>query len=155
MKTTCAYDEDLVDRCNIFSCWQNLVTVITLIKRSARRCYRKGGNEPAKLQEESIEILIKITQNRAYGDEIASLSTKSLVSKAKPLCHLSSVLDEKGILQVIGRLSQSSRSVEQRNPIILPERARLTVRVLSVRHFQARVHHQGIITEGALRNLWY
>lgn len=154
-KTTCALDEDFADRCNRFSRWHKLVSVITLIKGRARRRFkRKGGNEPVRLREESEEVLIKIIQKQAYGDEIASLSTKSPVSKASPLCRLSPVLDEKGILRVGGRLSQSSLPVEQRNPIILPGKSHLTV--LLVRHIHELVHHQGrLITEGALRNHGY
>lgn len=46
---------------------------------------KKGENEPAKLREESETILIKITQNHAYGDKVASLSKKSL-SPMQVLC---------------------------------------------------------------------
>lgn len=71
-KTTCALDEDFADRCNRFSIWHKLVSVITLIKGRARRRYKKKGeNEPVRLWEESEEILIKINQKHAYGDEIA------------------------------------------------------------------------------------
>lgn len=60
-KMICALDEDFADRCNRFSRWYKLVSVIIFIKgRVRRRFKRKGGNELVRLREEFEEVLIKI-----------------------------------------------------------------------------------------------
>ncbi|XP_062619290.1 uncharacterized protein LOC134280860 [Saccostrea cucullata] len=156
-KTTCALKESFVTTFDRFSNWHNLVGAIGLIKGLVKGHLKdKASAEPNHigLREESHKLLIRLTQQSAYSDEISSLREGTLVSKASLLHRLSPFLNENGILRVGGRLSQSSLPVEQRNPMILPGKAHLTTLLIS--HVHERVQHQGrLITEGALRNCGY
>ena len=127
--------------------FSTLVKITCWIRRFISRM--KGKTMPAEKKisvTEALaaeEYLIKRSQARTFYSEIRLLSP----TPPQPLqkkCHLLSLRPEVtkgGILRVGGRLNNSSISEEEKHPIILSTKDRLTVMIFT--HFHLKLGHGG------------
>lgn len=86
--------------------------------------------------------LYRYVQSCYFADEITALSNKKPLSKT--LRKLGAYLDEHGLLRVGGRLQNSQLNCDQKHPLILPRKARLTS--LIIEHFHRVYLHPGVQT---------
>ena len=85
-------------------------------------------------------LWIASAQQSTYPNELNILRKGNEISNG-PLLALHPILDEKGLMRVGGRLSQSSEPYDRRHPIIVPGRHDLTK--LMVRYEHSRILHAG------------
>ncbi|XP_076653517.1 uncharacterized protein LOC143359464 [Halictus rubicundus] len=78
-----------------------------------------------------------------FGNEIKCLQAKNTTSKCR-IASLNPFLDEDAVLRVGGRLQKSDLPYDQKHPILLPSRHRLTD--LIIRETREKHHHTGIQT---------
>lgn len=90
--------------------------------------------------ENALIIVIKHVQGVCFGDDIQKLSKSRLISK--PLRKLAVFLDERGLLRVGGRLKHADLTFEQKYPILLPSKHRLTD--LLIESFHNQYLHSGL-----------
>ena len=93
--------------------------------------------------KEAERFLLKRSQRRSYGDDIAVLADdpkKTVTSTSNLLC-LTPFLDHKGLMRVGGRLENSALSYYQKYPVILSPKDPLTILLISSKHKD--LHHSG------------
>lgn len=97
-------------------------------------------------------ILVKHVQSQTLGDEILSIQRQRSISKS--LRKLSPFLDDEGILRVGGRLVHSSLPFNQKHPILLIRKHRLTELIIQDIHDEHL--HPGVQTLHYLlrQNFW-
>ena len=69
---------------------------------------------------------VKFTQLSEFSHEISTLKAGETLTVNWKISKLPSLLDQKGLLQVRGKLNFSNRELSRRNPIILPGKQRWT-----------------------------
>lgn len=132
---------DLDSRLAHISNWNCAVRAIARI----RRCVSKRGNDLTKkltVQEtqEAETIIIKGVQKQAFSAEFAQLSTKKSLPSTSSLFHTDPFLHD-GIIRVGGRLNNSSLSIGEKHPIILPKHCHITRLIIADCH--QKTQHQG------------
>lgn len=122
-----------------------LIRVVSFIFRflfnvrnpTAKRSGPLTGNE---LQVAS-EFLIKEAQVREFEEEIKNLKKGVSVPKNSKVKSLNCFLDESSILRVGGRLKYSDLSLDEKHPIVLPDKHPLTLSI--VRYYHIKYLHVG------------
>ena len=84
-------------------------------------------------------IIVKLTQEAQYPQEIASLSRGEDISKSSKIISLSPFLDSKGLLRMSSR-SQTGVSFQEKNPLIIPKSI---LGELIVKHYHEQSYHPG------------
>ena len=150
------------DRFKRFSTWDSLVRAIAFLKRFVRR-WKSSSKDSDQVTQSSVtsdavSVIIKSAQSEAYREEIDAIRNGDSPPRSSSLLPLSPVLDEEGFLRVGGRLRHMKGEFDDdksvTHPIIIPKKHH--VALLLVRHYHAKVHHQGRnITEGAIRSAGY
>ena len=148
-----------------FSDWSRLVKAIAALITVIRRFRKQDSSGPLArddgpttgtgVLDQAKIVIIKSVQHETYREEIKCLKNSKALPKASPLIKLSPVKDEDGLLRVGGRLDRADLTNNERHPIILPSSHH--VATLLVRHFHAKVFHQGRhLTLGSVRGsgLW-
>ncbi|XP_076660104.1 uncharacterized protein LOC143363391 [Halictus rubicundus] len=93
-------------------------------------------------------VIVQCEQRRFFAAEISGLE-KSRSPLRGPLVRLNLFLDERGILRVGGRLKHSLLDYDEKHPIILPEKSKVTA--LLIVYFHEKLLHGG--TQLTLHNL--
>jgi hypothetical protein len=139
-------EDRLLRRFSKFSEWDRLVTAITTLKMRIN-----PSPKPLITIREDVKIfIIKLDQERAFGDFISGRSNKMPDS----LERLDPFLDSEGVLRVGGRLKPSQLAYGVKHPIILPKLSHITE--LLVRKCHQEVLHQGrSFTLGKVRESGY
>ncbi|XP_073965607.1 uncharacterized protein [Choristoneura fumiferana] len=90
------------------------------------------------LEEANATLLacIKQLQDHEFEDDIKQLKTRGRVLKRSSLRTLCPFFDEKGILRVTGRITNSDASYATRHPIIMPAKSHLTKLIILDAHHQ-------------------
>ncbi|XP_050300129.1 uncharacterized protein LOC126738734 [Anthonomus grandis grandis] len=136
---------------NRFSSLSKLQRVCAYCWRFIKNCQKKGSPEKSsnvsssylsvsELQEAFL-VLIKISQQKSFSEEIIDLSNNRSVSKSSKLKRLNPFLDDKGFLRVGGRLEQSNFDFDKKHPIVLDSKHELTG--LLFKHEHIRLYHAG------------
>ena len=142
-------DTSLLNRFEYFSSWSRLVRAVSVCLQFKQllkdRKTKKASVEHSRSTVDDLSAaeseIIRQVQRDYFGDDLDKLSNGRPVAKASNISRLNPVLDQKGILRVGGRLSNSSVDQNIRTPIILPRKSHITN--LLLRHFHEKVQHQG------------
>ncbi|XP_014247980.1 uncharacterized protein LOC106665787 [Cimex lectularius] len=121
----------LIDEIERFSTFIRLRRVFAWVKRflhnsQARRNRLEPKTGPLTPDEldESLFVIVKITQKFYFNAELEMLKGKGKISpKVQALTHF---IDERGLLRVGGRLSQSTLVRESKHPVLLPKVSHLS-----------------------------
>lgn len=113
-----------------------------------KACQTKGklnelNNKLLSVSElnEALLVLIKLSQQETFFNEITELSTEKWVSKSSKLKRLNPFLDVIGMLRVGGRIENSEFKFEKKHPIVLCAKHHLTILLLRAEHL--RLYHAG------------
>lgn len=98
--------------------------------------------------------IIKIVQNKSFGDDIAHMQKYKKVRATSKLLNLCPMLDTHGILRVGGRLEHANLSNSQKHPMILPNNHKLSELLIEQAHKQT-LHGGARLTLGHLRNKYW
>jgi hypothetical protein len=86
------------------------------------------------------EYWITLTQQQVFQPELRALRKLLPMPKCSKLCSLSVFLDSSGLIRVGGRLKKSNIPIDQKHPIVLPNRSPLTkliIKQMHLNHFHA------------------
>lgn len=103
---------------------------------------------------DALNIIIKEVQGHEFEDEINSLKNKGHVNKKSKILSLNPFLDNKGILRVGGRLSNSNISDSAKHAIILSKHSRLTELIINQGH-KSTMHGNARLVLLYLRNKYW
>jgi len=107
----------------------HLKRVLSWCTRFVDNC-RSPRNHSSQLSLEELQStetrLLKLSQERSFKADYASLLATGRVSGKSSIRHLQPYLDEKGLIRVGGRLEKSALSVSQKHPVILHQSDRLS-----------------------------
>ena len=123
---------------NNYSSWTKLNRITAWILRfsvNSRQIdpeNRKSGELSVLELREAEFALVRITQKLFFEDELRKLSKGLVLSRY--LQKLNPYLDEKNILRVRGRLTNADLPEEQKHPILLPKKAKLTELLIDSYH---------------------
>ncbi|XP_076294565.1 uncharacterized protein LOC143215848 [Lasioglossum baleicum] len=110
-------------------------------------CLRTDELDNARL------TIVRCEQLRLFSTEIACLEGSRSLLRG-PLVRLSPFLDERGILRVGGRLKHSLLDYDEKHPIIMPEKSKVTS--LIIVYFHERLLHGGTqLTLSNLRRMYW
>ena len=153
LATQMAVGENLKsDRFSRFSEWPALQGAIAkLITLVRSRSKKQDEASTVDAYEKAKIVIIKSVQHDAFQKEMVCLERLEKLPKASSLAKLSPVIDEQGLLRVGGRLEKADLSNYECHPLILPSSHHVTT--LIVRHYHAKVQHQGrVFTHGLIRS---
>ena len=149
-------EADEMDDFSRFSSWRAVVRGMARAKRLAsqvksslslkgrlRSNISRLGSNPltvADLQAAESRI-IKMIQQTYFEEEINALETKESISRSSKLYQLSCFLDKDGILRVGGRLKYTNLYSVFKHPVLLPNKAHISL--LLIRDCHHAIQHQG------------
>lgn len=117
------------------------VSVLTLSKRSVSLCDEEF--EAAEL------VVLRQHQRLELSDVFEKLASGSDLLQAHPLAPFRPFVDEQGILRVNSRASTTEEAFDVRYPIILPEKSKLTPKIMK------EIHHHLLKHVGGKDTLFY
>ncbi|XP_055017008.1 uncharacterized protein LOC129411104 [Boleophthalmus pectinirostris] len=146
-----------------FSKWTSLVKAVAYLCHIAHSFKSKDCEGwhlcKTSLTGESLTraeyTIIRCVQHEVYAEEIKRIKAKQDLPRNSPLYKLKPIIDDKDLLRVGGRLSESKLTSQEANPLLIPRMHHITT--LLIRHHHEAVKHQGRhFTEGAVRasGLW-
>lgn len=108
-----------------------------------------GRNSMSKYELAKAEnFLMRLAQQNEYAEEIHALKRGKSVSKSSKIYTFSPYLDENGVLRAETRLTTQQFDSNQRRPIILPSKHRLTeLLVLDIHEKMKHVHVEAVVNE--------
>ncbi|XP_050303785.1 uncharacterized protein LOC126741423 [Anthonomus grandis grandis] len=128
-------DIDIFER---FSSFIKLLRVFAYILRFKDRVLNKVTQSSIELTvtelTESQQKLIKLAQSESFPEEISRLNIGKTLNKNSKILSLRPFLDQHKIVRVGGRLSKSEITFNQRHPIILPYKHKLTDLIILDQH---------------------
>ena len=136
------------ERFSRFSQWSILRGAIARLITAARaRAAQKGP--PTRAYEQAKVVILRCVQYGAFTTDIECLKHSEKLPRTSPLAKLCPIIDKDGLLRVGGRLRTADVSNEERHPLIFPNLCH--VWTLIVRHYHAKVQHQGrVFTHGSV-----
>ncbi|XP_052815239.1 uncharacterized protein LOC128242202 [Mya arenaria] len=138
------------ERFSRFSEWRRLVQAIAYLQHFVEKDQAKSQRKEVPSYQKAEKFIIKVVQAESYLKELDCFKLGKPVSKQSHILQLDPYLDEDGLLRVGGRLSRSSLSTCEKNPIIIPGDHHISV--LLIRHYHESVQHKGRhFTAGAVR----
>lgn len=122
-----------------FSQLTRIKRVCAFILRFKDNCFlpkhkRSAGPLSVEVLDQAFTKLIHISQTNAYPLEYNALLKKRPLDKKSKILSLNPFLDNKGLLRVGGRISNSSFNFEKKFPIILSSKQRLTLLIFEHEH---------------------
>ncbi|GFR33482.1 integrase catalytic domain-containing protein [Trichonephila clavata] len=116
--------------------------IFRFVNAFRRKDFEKGPLASEELFNTEI-FWVKVTQNDFYSSEITCLKSDKPLQKDSKLLCLNPFLDDNHVLRVTGRLGKTtSLSANEKHPIILPSKSRLTELLIWESH--KRVFHSGV-----------
>ncbi|XP_075168002.1 uncharacterized protein LOC142240188 [Haematobia irritans] len=147
--------EEIISR---FSSLNRCLRVISYIFRFYNACKRKLICDNPVLRHEEIEFVkhrfILLSQQTAFPKEMENLRDKRPVHKKSRLLTVNPFIDDKGLLRVGGRITNSGLRYEEIHPIILSEKSKFADLLIDFTH-QILLHSEHHIMLRAIRQGYY
>lgn len=128
-----------------FSCVKKLLRVTAWVLRFINALKRKVNQKGTLTSDElnrAEQLWVKVVQNEFYSKEIDCLKNKKPLPKDSKLLSLHPFLDHENVLRVSGRLQKTHLSMNEKHPIILPPKCKLTELLIWESH--ERVFHSSV-----------
>ncbi|GFT86754.1 integrase catalytic domain-containing protein [Nephila pilipes] len=111
---------------------------------NTRNTLKKRGAVDTEELKKSEEYWIKEIQKETYGSEIIDLEKTQKVSDCSKIRSLVPYLDDRQILRIKGRLDESELSLDEKQPILLPQNSKFTEMLILREH--TKNFHSGVTT---------
>lgn len=135
--TVVQFTDTLCSRCSSF---YKLVRVVAFCKRFIWNCQhptkRFAGAITVTEKESAILSIVSRVQHEAFSSEMQQLSKSRCLPNRSRILSLNPFVDTEGILRVGGRLQQSSLHENQKLPILLPQKHRVTRLIIKEEHLR-------------------
>ncbi|GFT43582.1 integrase catalytic domain-containing protein [Nephila pilipes] len=105
---------------------------------------KKRGVVDTEELKKSEEYCIKQIQKETYGSEIIDLEKTQKVSDCSKIRSLVPCLDDRQIVRIKGRLDESELSLDEKQPILLPQNSKFTELLILREH--TKNFHSGVTT---------
>ncbi|GFV36985.1 integrase catalytic domain-containing protein [Trichonephila clavipes] len=130
---------------NLSNDYFKIIRVLSFICRFVYNCKSKEskGIGPLDLGElkKAEQLLLKLVQKEEFKVEMNGIQNSAMVPSNSRVKTLNPFIDSEGILRVGGRLRNSDINYNQKFPILLPSKHKLTY--LIVEHFHKKFLHSG------------
>ncbi|GFT90436.1 integrase catalytic domain-containing protein [Nephila pilipes] len=139
-----------------FSSYLKLLRVTAFVFRNiynTRNTLKKRGAVDTEELKKSEEYWIKVIQKETYGSEIIDLEETQKVSDCSKVRSLVPYLDDRQILRIKGRLDESELSLDEKQPILLPQNSKFTELLILREH--TKNFHSGVTTTMVLRRKFW
>ncbi|GFS41635.1 integrase catalytic domain-containing protein [Nephila pilipes] len=130
-----------------FSSYLKLLRVTAFVFRyiyNTLNTLKKRGAVNTEEFKKSEEYWIKEIQKETYGSEIIDLEKTQKVSDCSKIRSLVPYLDDRQILRIKGRLDESELSLDEKQPILLPQNSKFTELLILREH--TKNFHSGVTT---------
>ena len=125
---------------NITNNYSKLIRICSFILRfinNAKKPINKStGHLSSKEMKYASNVLVRLVQHESFSEEICELSKGKHVSKKSKLRDLNVFIDNNQLIRVGGRLRHAEISYNQKYPIVLPAKHKLTVIIVSYFHIK-------------------
>ncbi|GFV53907.1 uncharacterized protein TNCV_166741 [Trichonephila clavipes] len=122
-----------------------IIRVLSFICRFVYNCKSKESKRIGPLDLEELkkaeQLLLKLVQKEEFKVEMNGIQNSAMVSSNSRVKTLNPFIDSEGILRVGGRLRNSDINYNQKFPILLPSKHKLTY--LIVEYFHKKFLHSG------------
>ncbi|KAF5283061.1 hypothetical protein FQR65_LT14078 [Abscondita terminalis] len=136
--------EELLNRYSTFTKLQRVTAYILRFLKNSRSKKENRALDNLSLEElnNSLNVLVKLTQNASFSDELKVLRSTS-VKNYKNNCvnSLNLFIDNQGLIRVGGRIRRSNLCFDKMHPLLLPKGHNFTKLVL--RHYHITYLHCG------------
>ncbi|GFV31585.1 integrase catalytic domain-containing protein [Trichonephila clavipes] len=130
---------------NLSNDYFKIIRVLSFICRFVYNCKSKESKRigPLDLGElkKAEQLLLKLVQKEEFKVEMNSIQNSAMVPSNSRVKTLNPFIDSEGILRVRGRLRNSDINYNQKFPILLPSKQKLTY--LIVEDFHKKFLHSG------------
>ncbi|GFT74752.1 integrase catalytic domain-containing protein [Nephila pilipes] len=140
-----------------FSSYLKLLRVTAFVFRyiyNTRNTLKKRGAVNTEELKKSEEYWIKEIQKETYGSEIIDLEKTQKVSDCSKIRSLVPYLDDRQILRIKGRLDESELSLDEKQPILLPQNSKF-MELLILREHTKNFHSRVTTTLVMLRRKFW
>ncbi|XP_029164503.1 uncharacterized protein LOC114935772 [Nylanderia fulva] len=143
--------------------YSSLTTLIrtTAWVQRALQLFRKSvasrsSHEPLTVEEleSALMLWVKLTQQIYFSSEIKTLKSQRSLSTSSSLYRLTPFLDSEGLLRLRGRLFRSQLDPEEKHPLILPRKCRLSILVMD-HHYRKTLHGGPQLTLSSIRQRFW
>ncbi len=129
----------LLETFSNYSDWSFITRITARILRLAQNTAGSQTLTVEEINHASLRV-IKLVQEVAFKDEWQALMKGQEISRRSKLYRLNPYIAD-GVMRVGGRLKNSSLSMNQKHPVLLPREGHITQLIIS--HFHKQVQHQG------------
>nr|CAH7719124.1 unnamed protein product [Callosobruchus chinensis] len=135
------HEISIFEKFSSFTRMQRVASFIFRFYNNAKAtCESIKGPLTVKELNHALEVLTKLSQFQSFSTEVIDLKNHKRLKRSK-LLNLNPFLDDRGILRVGGRLRNSELNFNQKHPIILHEKHKFTVLLVTYEH--QRLLHAG------------
>ena len=143
VQSTVVEEESIISKLiEKYSSWTKLKRVVGKIILAIKK-FRKQEVEndlSKEILDEAEKLIVQNEQRKYYDKEIKAINQGNIRDKRSPLYKLDPIIKD-DIIRVGGRLNRASISFEEKHPIILSKKSRVSE--LIVVHAHVKVGHQG------------
>ncbi|GBM27955.1 hypothetical protein AVEN_21954-1 [Araneus ventricosus] len=137
--------------------YMSIIRVMCYVLRfihNVKNIERLAGHLAIKELQRAEIYLVQLVQQGEFAEEIKNLRKGATVPSNSKVKSLNCFLDESGILRVGGRLKYSDLSLDEKHPIVLPDKHPLTL--IIVRYYHLKYLHVGsnALLYHIRRNFW-
>ncbi|KAK9739109.1 Integrase zinc binding domain [Popillia japonica] len=156
---TCHALETTQDIFARFSTFTKLVRVVSYILRFKVNCLASkhqktlGPLTTAELNR-TLTMLIKLSQQESFFDDIVQLTKKHQLSRKSKLIMLNRFIDESGVMRVYGRLQNSQFNENKKFPLILDAKHTLTKLIFNDAHLKLMHAGPQLLLSHIRENYW-
>ena len=152
-----SFPEDILKK---YSKHEKLICVVAWILRFSANSRASSGKKTVSTHLTVPELrcaerlLVRMVQTLHFSKEVTLLKEASPVPRSSPLHMLNPFLDDKDIIRVGGRLSNSNLNFSRKHPVILPKKSPYTKLLITKLH-QAHLHSGPTTLLGILSQQYY
>lgn len=144
---------------NDVSDWQRLLRITAYCLRFCSNLRKAAANRffGCLLTSELLAartLWVKLIQMQNYSNELATLNAGATIGKKSSIIALNPIIDSDGILRVGGRLGNSSIPYDQRHPIIIPKKSKMSTLIIKHAH-HSTLHGGTQLTLSYIRRIFW
>ncbi|XP_029167976.1 uncharacterized protein LOC114938272 [Nylanderia fulva] len=158
--TAVEHHEHKLSMLDRYSSLTTLIRTTAWVQR-ALQLFRKSvasrsSHEPLTVEEleSALMLWVKLTQQIYFSSEIKTLKSQRSLSTSSSLYRLTPFLDNEGLLRLRGRLFRSQLDPEEKHPLILPRKCRLSILVMD-HHHRKTLHGGPQLTLSSIRQRFW
>ncbi|XP_072403037.1 uncharacterized protein [Diabrotica undecimpunctata] len=142
-----------------FSSLSKLIRTVAFVLRFVSMISNKDSrrtNGPLNTEElrKAYKLLLKMSQRESYTVEINNLLNRQEINTKSKILNLNPFIDQKGLLRVGGRLTNSDYSYDKKHPIIVSAHNPLTKLIFKSEHLKLMHAGPQLLLSSLRQSIW-